>query len=48
MDISIKTKIPQFYNPIKQWISLKKQTYHSSIIQSNNGYLYKNKNTTVL
>ena len=24
MDISIKTNIPQFYNPIKQWISLKK------------------------
>jgi hypothetical protein len=24
MDISKKTKIPQFYNPIKQWISLKK------------------------
>ena len=48
MDISIKTNIPQFYNPIKQWISLKKQTYHSSIIQSNYGYLYKDKNTTVL
>ena len=24
MDIYKKTKIPQFYNPIKQWISLKK------------------------
>ena len=48
MDISIKTNIPQFYNPIKQWISLSRQKYHSSIIQSNNGYLYKDKHTTVL